>query len=363
MKTYEVNENCIITISQGKVVVWNLDTGEQYELFERCFLDRIYEIATADGAPCSEAAEDEKLSHAKLIREALDTHPSDISKSQQAWGWDDVAKIFHLGSKHNFPSDLSSSDENPEAGYLDFCESIAGSKPILEIEREGACIPLPAANLSGLTRDLRSVFQNRKTSRHFKKSPLELSTVSDLLFTTFGKFHGDSHQQELAARGVKTVGYRKTSPSAGCLQATEAYLVALDVKNLPSGVYHYRAHSHCLTLIRKEIHDLGKSLCHQDFACDASLLVIMTSRFDKLWWKYPHSRAYRSALLDVGHLSQTFNLVATAYNLNTWVTGYFIDDMLNDLIQVDGIKEHTIFVAAAGSGFSDPLSPNMKKLL
>lgn len=76
-----------------------------------------------------------------------------------------------------------------------------------------------------------------------------------------------------------------------------------------------------------------------------------------------HSRAYRSALLDVGHLSQTFNLVATAYELNTWVTGYFIDDMLNDMVCIDGVKEHSIFVAAAGPGYSDPLSPGIQKLL
>lgn len=363
MKQYKVNENCIVTFSKGKFVAWNLDTGEQYEIFERRFLDRIYELATTEGAPHSQEAEDEELLDANLVLEVLDGDPDKSVKPQVEWGWDDIAKIFHLGSKHNFPSDLSSSDENPEVGYLNFCESIAGSTPTLDIEREGVCVPLPLANLAELSRDLSSVLQQRKTSRHFKKIPVDLSTISDLLFTTFGKFHGDTHCQELAARGVKTVGYRRSSPSAGCLQATEAYLVALDVKGLPRGVYHYRAHSHSLTLIREEIHDLGKSLCHQDFACDASCLVIMTSRFDKLWWKYPHSRAYRSALLDVGHLSQTFNLVATAYNLNTWITGYFIDDMLNDLVRADGINEHTIFVAAAGPGFSDPLSPNIKKLL
>ncbi|MNY40178.1 Nitroreductase family protein [compost metagenome] len=89
----------------------------------------------------------------------------------------------------------------------------------------------------------------------------------------------------------------------------------------------------------------------------------MSSRFDKLWWKYPHSRAYRSALMDVGHLSQTFNLVATAHNLNTWLTGYFIDDLLNKLIKIDGFKEHSLFVVAGGHGLQDPISPGVVKLL
>jgi len=184
-----------------------------------------------------------------------------------------------------------------------------------------------------------------------------------LRFNTFGKFHGETHEQELALRGVKTFGYRRSSPSAGCLQATEAYVIALNVKGLRQSIYHYRPQDHSLSLINKHIEDLSKTLCHQVFATDAAFLIAMTSRFDKLWWKYPHSRAYRSALLEIGHLSQTFNLAATAYNLNTWITGYFIDDMLNSLLKIDGVNEHSIFVMASGPGYSDPLSPNMQKLL
>jgi hypothetical protein len=67
--------------------------------------------------------------------------------------------------------------------------------------------------------------------------------------------------------------------------------------------------------------------------------------------------------MDVGHLSQTFNLVATAHNLNTWLTGYFIDDLLNNLIKIDGFKEHSLFVLAGGHGVQDPLSPGVVKLL
>jgi hypothetical protein len=34
--------------------------------------------------------------------------------------------------------------------------------------------------------------------------------------------------------------------------------------------------------------------------------VILTTRFDRLFWKYPGDRAYPMALSDIGYLVQTF---------------------------------------------------------
>lgn len=359
MNSITINEDIIFTVRSGKFLVWNLRSGEQYEIFEKRYLDRLYELTTALPLAYVSSEEDHELSEAGL----LETRNEPSAPKETQWGWDDIAKIFHLGSKHNFPADLSSESESAEQGYLDFCESIANDIPCINIEKDGKIISLPSHSPSSLATPLISTLMNRKTSRHFEPAPVSLEVVANLLFTTFGKIHGDTHIRELEKRGVKSVGYRRSSPSAGCLQATEAYLIALNVNDLPMGIYHYRSHQHSLTLVNEEISDLNKTLCHQSFASDAAFLIVMTSRFDKLWWKYPHSRAYRSALLDVGHLSQTFNLAATALGMNTWITGYFIDDLLNEIVGADGIKEHSIFVAAAGPGHSDPLSPEMQKLI
>ena len=44
-------------------------------------------------------------------------------------------------------------------------------------------------------------------------------------------------------------------------------------------------------------------------------------RYDRLQWKYRnHSKAYRAAILDVGHLSQTLYLAATQAGLGAFVT-------------------------------------------
>lgn len=361
MENHKLNEDILFTVREGVFALWNLKNGAQYQIYDLKYLDRIYELTTSPNYTPAANDIDEELIEAGILE------PSNNSGHTKApcdeWGWDYLAKIFHLGTKHNFPCDLSNESDNPEAAYVEYCESIEMDMPSIYTEREGAITPLPAPNLKELATPLLTTLKNRQTSRHFKAIKTDIATISDLLFTTFGKFHGDTHEKTLAARGLRTVGYRRSSPSAGCLQSTEAYLIALNVQGLKKGVYHYRPQDHSLSLIKEEIADLSKTLCHQAFATDASFLIAMTSRFDKLWWKYPHSRAYRSALLEVGHLSQTFNLAATACNLNTWVTGYFIDDMLNKLVEVDGTKEHSIFVMASGPGHSDPISPNMQKLL
>lgn len=366
MNHLKVNENLTITITDGVFGLWNLETGEQYEIFERRFLDRIFELNELTAQRYTPKEEDETLIEAGILLLGSEAEEHEKQKSVNGpWGWDLISKIFHFGSKHNSRSEFDNTEKNEEVGYVSFCESIENNIPILEIEREGKEVILPFPDSEAIdSYSLRSALWERATSRNFKKESVSLKIVSNILFSTFGKIHGDSHKTKLAERGVFTVGYRRSSPSAGCLQATEAYLIALNVSNLERGVYHYRSHQHKLTQLDTGVNfDLAQILCHQSFALDAGFLIVMSSRFDKLWWKYPHSRAYRSALMDVGHLSQTFNLVATANKLNTWLTGYFLDNKLNELIKVDGFKEHSLFVLAGGHGYSDPLSPGITQLL
>lgn len=126
----------------------------------------------------------------------------------------------------------------------------------------------------------------------------------------------------------------------------------MKVKGLAPGIYHYRSHSHELSLICDDFDDaqLGSFLCGQNCANDLSYGVFITSRFDKMWWKYPHSRAYRVALLDIGCLTQTFQLVCESQGIQSWPTGYFVDHEINKLLQLDTDKESVMFFLGAGRG-------------
>ncbi|MGY2492744.1 SagB family peptide dehydrogenase, partial [Cupriavidus sp. CP313] len=180
---------------------------------------------------------------------------------------------------------------------------------------------------------------------------LPLGEVSTALWATFGTVHGET-REDLEAQGLMPIGYQRTSPSGGCLHPSEAYLVAMRVSGLAPGIYHYRSHRHELSVVQQGFapDELGSLLCAQTFANDLSYGVFVTCRFDKMWWKYPHSRAYRVALLDIGCLTQTFQLVCAARGIQSWPTGYFMDHEINERLGVETDRESVMFFLGAGKG-------------
>jgi SagB-type dehydrogenase family enzyme len=100
-------------------------------------------------------------------------------------------------------------------------------------------------------------------------------------------------------------------------------------------------------------------LFEQAFSNDASAFIIITSRFEKMWWKYPASRAYRVANIDVGHLSQTALLLATELGMNTWLTAAFVDEDVRDFLKIEPLSaEYPMLVLGFGTGAYDPVDKN-----
>ena len=60
--------------------------------------------------------------------------------------------------------------------------------------------------------------------------------------------------------------------------------------------------------------------------------------FARTMWRYGHSRAYRTVLIDTGHLGQTFCLVATALGLAPFTTMAFSEAKLEELLGLDGVE-------------------------
>jgi len=206
---------------------------------------------------------------------------------------------------------------------------------------------------------LQSVLLRRQTCRAFVGGSIDIELVSDALYTTFGAVHGNE-RSDLKSLGLLPVGYRRTSPSGGGLHPSEPYLVALRVDGLEPGIYHYSSDRHRLTPVRGAIEQgqLGHLLCGQNFCEEMAYGIFITSDFSKLWWKYPHSRAYRVALLDIGCLAQTFQLVCTAQGTQSWLTGYFRDHQINHLLKLNEGKSSVMFFLGAGIG-DGPISPDM----
>ena len=133
---------------------------------------------------------------------------------------------------------------------------------------------------------------------------------------------------------------KKTSPSGGALHPTEAYLIVRQVEGIAPGLYHYRAADHALQPLEFDLeaspgdarHQAGSeknaldylawiAVGGQQWFADAHVLVALAPRFARNFWKYRnHPKAYRVAILDVGHLSQTLLITATELGLGSFIT-------------------------------------------
>jgi SagB-type dehydrogenase family enzyme len=86
----------------------------------------------------------------------------------------------------------------------------------------------------------------------------------------------------------------------------------------------------------------------QRWAGRAAALFIMTAVFPRSMWKYPTPRAYRTVLLDAGHICQTFCLVATWLKLAPVSTMALRDSVIEKELQIDGVTESVLYIAGAG---------------
>ncbi|AJP60099.1 hypothetical protein UC34_24355 [Pandoraea vervacti] len=324
-----------IKILDGRLVLWDYQNHKQF-LIRPEHASRLLELVA--GFERRDDAIDKEITEADLL--------SNIDP--QEWGWDCLSRIFHVGTQ--VPRKEHAPEPRPYLEYIRHCASVADRIPENEILRPGPITPLPPPQAI-VGRDFDRTLRGRKTCRSFLNRSIPFQDVANTLWATFGAVHGGS-RTDLEQFGMRPVGYRRTSPSGGSMQPSEPYLLAFNVGGLAPGIYHYRSLRHELSYIAAapDMNMLCDILCGQTAANDLAYGVFVTSRFDKLWWKYPHSRAYRVALMDVGCLVQTFQLVSTALGIQTWPTGYFIDADANALLAVDGIKESVLFFLGAGYG-------------
>jgi SagB-type dehydrogenase family enzyme len=124
------------------------------------------------------------------------------------------------------------------------------------------------------------------------------------------------------------------------------------VEGIEPGIYHYDVVRHGLVRVNNSISDNQvAALCMgQPFGDGLAFGVFLVAYLNKIWWKYPHSRGYRVALLDAGHLSQTFQLVSTSLGILTWMTANIHDVNVSNLLKLEGVHQAPLHFLAAGYG-------------
>lgn len=273
------------------------------------------------------------LTLAMIEREGADTDSNWLQ-------WSPEATFFHFATKNGvFPEDLRARDRA-------LAEKAAHHPPPPPTKRiEGRRVRLSAAAIGPA--GLEAALKTRRTWRRFSEQPVPATALGALLDTTFGV----QRRGEVKGQGRVIV---RTSPSGGSRHPIEAYVLAWNIDGLPSGAYHYDSDTRELVDLQRPVaaNDLPALLAHQTYFAGAGAAVIMCAVFARTMWRYEYSRAYRTVLIDTGHLGQTFCLVATALGLAPFTTMAFSEAKLEELLGLDGVSECPIYVA--GVGMPDP---------
>ena len=182
----------------------------------------------------------------------------------------------------------------------------------------------------------------RRTWRRFSTTPVTVEDLSTLLGLSAGV-------QKWVRLGNREAPL-KTSPSGGVCHPIEVYVVAREVKGLGPGLYHYAADRHALERLRRGVSEqrIRAYVPHSGYFARASAVVLLTAVFERQLWRYSYSRAYRAALVEVGHICQTFCLAATSLGLAPFSVMALADSIIEQDLGIDGITESVLYAAGVG---------------
>jgi SagB-type dehydrogenase family enzyme len=249
----------------------------------------------------------------------------------------------------------------PAAAFLHFSTKDSYGQPDLEgmvrrLQKRAKQVAMPSPVKSYVGADqvkldppesrgeFATVLLARRTWRRFSRQPLDFKALSTLLGLTWGirwwvKF------PSLGRIAMKT------SPSAGGRHPLEAYVLALRVRGLPRGLYHYASDKHCLELLQRgsSTKQAISYLAGQSWFGQAAALILITAVFPRVQWKYRSPRAYSTVLVDAGHICQTFCLVSTWLGLAPFCTMALANSKIERDLRIDGISESVLYAAGVGA--------------
>lgn len=255
-----------------------------------------------------------------------------------AWtSWNPAAGFFHFSTK-----DVRYPKSPADAARV--WQETGPTTPMpraVKAYRGASHLTLPQADRSG---EFPTVLRDRRTWREFGTEPVSIRDLATLLQLTWGV------QRWGVVRGQGRIPL-KTSPSGGARHPGEVYVMALSVKGLKRGLYHYDSSGHRLTPLRHDVtpRQVAAYLPGQTWYRSAAALLLMTAVFRREQWRYPFPRAYRAVLLDAGHLCQTCCLVATWLGLAPFCSMAFADSRIERDLGIDGVSESMLYVAGVGT--------------
>lgn len=253
--------------------------------------------------------------------------------------WGTPAKYFHFNTRLLHKDNYL--DVNQDYERLVAKKQNIKSPPLYKtyVERKEIKLPLPKFEKN---REFIDTLLERQTVRSFSKEPITLTELSTILYFVWGA-HSCKRDSGIGKNLFKT------SPSGGARHPVEVYPYIANVQGLSKGLYHYNVQNHSLDVIEEgTISDIVDMAAGQEYVENASVLFFYTAVLERPMWKYNSPRVYRIVMMDVGHLSQTFYLVASWLKLGAFFTGHLKDELVEEKLCID--KEKEIVCGLSGLG-------------
>ncbi len=180
----------------------------------------------------------------------------------------------------------------------------------------------------------------RKSRRKYTDEYLTLEDISFLLWCTQGL-------KEVLRSGR---GVRRTVPSSGAKSPFETYLVVNRVEGLETGLYRYISFSHKLMFV-KQIENseekIGTLVYNQKFVGKAPVIFFWTAIPYRTEWRYT-ILAHKFIAIDLGIVCQSLYMACEAINLGTVAIGYYEQNKLDKLFELNTADEFVVLLAPVG---------------
>jgi len=183
----------------------------------------------------------------------------------------------------------------------------------------------------------------RESVRDYSTEPLGLAELTALLQATQG-----------VREVLSPAAALRTVPSAGSRHAFETYLAVTRVAGLPSGLYRYLPFDNQLAQLRLDSNigmKAAEACLSQDFVSNAAVTFFWTTIPARMEWRYSLA-AHKVIAIDVGHVCQNLYLACTAINAGTCAIAAYDQQTCDQLLEVDGKEEFTVYIAPVGKAIS-----------
>ncbi|WP_438026978.1 SagB/ThcOx family dehydrogenase [Sorangium sp. So ce233] len=259
-------------------------------------------------------------------------------------GWLD-ALLLHLSTRD--PAFTRAEALDPDG----FQDRILGEL----IAREGApelwkeypgrpAVDLPEPGASPLSEALQDVLLRRRSNEAWKVGRVSLQDLGAVLA------YGNLETVRLRREAEAGLQERPRLLLNSAFSALETYVLAFAVDGLSPGLYHYDPRHHRATLLREGLlrDEATRMAIGQARAGSGAFTLVITAVWERYMFRYRHARAYRTLLMNVSELAQKYLLLATGFNLSTFLTPNFQNLQADRLLGVNGYEEGTLYVVAAG---------------